>query len=188
MKNKITKSTLIGFGASAALDAHVFKVSVPSSRTGEVVLTENYGFLGDQSGLLDSEKRAVLPRSKWTPIAEASREDFNTRLRNRNEAVGTWKTSVNLLDRMLGKELCVLMWACEPAADNQIEIICANWSVLRPEDRWWLYSMTAAKAAGSEDGQSGWRIALYNALSDGTKPTLRNAALLKTPKTTSLFD
>ena len=38
---------------------------------------------------------------------------------------------------------------------------------MRPEERWWLYSKTAAEAGRDNQTQRGWRKALYCALSDG---------------------
>ena len=46
-------------------------------------------------------------------------------------------------------------------------VICSRRAVLRPEERWWLFAMTAAEAGLPEDGERGWRRALYAALSDG---------------------
>jgi len=74
-----------------------------------------------------------------------------------------------LVDRLLGKELCVLAWASETANPEQILIICSKWAALRPEERWWLFAMTVAEAGMPEDTQRGWRRALFSALSDGEK-------------------
>lgn len=178
-----------GFGAPAAFGSHVFKVSVPPGRAGVVVLTEEYGFLGGHDGIPEHEVRVELPRPKWTPIADASRKDFNTRLRARKVPTGSWKPSDNLLDRMLGKELCVLMWAAEHATEAQVETICSKWVALRPEERWWLYTMTAAEGGTSGDKQRGWRKALYHALSDGEVNEANTARQLRLhdQETFSLF-
>ena len=83
---------------------------------------------------------------------------------------GRWHTGTNLVDRLLGKELCVLAWGADPANAEQLPIVCSKWAALRPEERWWLFSMTVAEAGLPEDTQRGWRRALYFALSDGEKP------------------
>jgi hypothetical protein len=85
---------------------------------------------------------------------------------------GRWHTGTNLVDRLLGKELCVLAWAAETANPEQISVICSKWAALRPEERWWLFSMTVAEAGLPEDAQRGWRRALFSALSDGEKPPM----------------
>lgn len=67
----------------------------------------------------------------------------------------------------------------EHASPDECPIICGKWLALRPEERWWLYAKTAAEAAKADQGQRGWRKALYCALSDATGITLRQKA---TPK------
>jgi hypothetical protein len=75
------------------------------------------------------------------------------------------------VERILGKELCVLAWAAETANADQIPVICSKWAALRPEERWWLFAMTVAEAGLPEDTQRGWRRALFHALSEGEKPS-----------------
>lgn len=178
-----------GFGASAEFGAHVFKTNIPAGRAGEVVLTEDYGYLAGLEGTPEFEVRAILPRMKWGKLADASRKDFNARLRARKVPPSSWKPQDNLLDRMLGKELCVLMWAAEHASEEQLDAICFKWTALRPEERWWLYAMTAAQGGLAEDGSRGWRKALYYALSDidAVEPRRAKRALMDDPKTISLF-
>jgi hypothetical protein len=177
-----------GFGASAEFGAHVFKANIPAGRAGEVVLTEDYGYLAGLEGTPEYEVRAVLPRAKWGKLADAARKDFNARLRARKVPPSSWKPQDNLLDRMLGKELCVLMWAAEHAGEEQLEAICFKWTALRPEERWWLYSMTAAQGGLAEDGKRGWRKALFYALSDvGAGDSQRRSRALTGSETYSLF-
>lgn len=179
----------IGFGASAEFGAHVFKANIPAGRAGEVVLTEDYGYLAGLEGTPEYEVRAVLPRGKWGKLADAARKDFNARLRARKVPPSSWKPQDNPLDRMLGKELCVLMWAAEHAGEEQLDAICIKWTALRPEERWWLYAMTAAQGGLAEDGKRGWRRALFYALSDidAVEPRRAKRALMDDPKTISLF-
>ena len=178
-----------GFGASAEFGAHVFKVNIPAGRAGVVILTENYGYLAGLDGIPEYEIRATLPRAKWGKLADATRKDFNSRLRASKVPPSSWKPQDNLLDRMLGKELCVLMWAAEHAGEEQLDAICSKWTALRPEERWWLYAMTAAQGGLAEDGKRGWRKALYYALSDidAVEPRRAKRALMDDPKTISLF-
>ena len=82
---------------------------------------------------------------------------------------GGGTAGTNLVDRLLGKELCVLAWAAETASEEQLPIICSKWAALRPEERWWLFAMTVAEAGLPDDSQRGWRRALFHALSDGER-------------------
>jgi Protein of unknown function (DUF3780) len=157
------------FGAPSAFGAHVMRVEIPHSRAARVVIVEDYGYRGLEGGIPREEERVVLDRRVWTVIANAARREFNERLKAAKVPVGRWHTGRNLVDRLLGKELCVLAWAAETATDDQLPVICNKWAALRPEERWWLFAMTVAEAGLPDDGQRGWRRALYLALSDGEK-------------------
>ena len=177
---------LTGFGASAAFGAHVFKLQLPAGRAGEVVLTEEFGYLAGLNGMPERETRACFPRKHWTVLGDTARKDFNARLRERKAPAGSWNIGETLLDRMLGKELCILLWAAEHAHAEQLSAICLKWTTLRPEERWWLYAMTAAQGGQAQDRERGWRKALFHALSDIGMSGQRQ--LMDTPQTFSLFD
>ena len=68
---------LTGFGASAEFGAHVFKVTIPAGRAGDVMLTEDYGYLAGLEGTPEHEVRAILPRAKWGKLADAELERFH---------------------------------------------------------------------------------------------------------------
>jgi len=161
----------VDFGAPGAFGAHIFKIEIAAARNAAVVITEDYGYRGEENGIPRDEERVVLKRTVWSAIADTARREFNDRLRTAKVMTGRWHTGTNLVDRLLGKELCVLAWAAETASEEQIPIICSKWAALRPEERWWLFAMTVAEAGLPEDSQRGWRRALFHALSDGTPPT-----------------
>jgi hypothetical protein len=160
----------VDFGAPEPFGAHVFRVEIPASRNEPVHIIEDYGYRGLEGGIPRDEKRVILPRSIWSGIADTARREFNTRLKAADIPAGRWHTGTNLVDRLLGKELCVLAWAAETANSDQLPIVCSKWAALRPEERWWLFSMTVAEAGLPDDTQRGWRRALFHALSDGEKP------------------
>ena len=160
----------VDFGAPADFGAHVIRVEIPASKTEPVHIVEDYGYRGLEGGVPRDEDRAILARPVWSGIADTARREFNDRLRAAKIATGRWHTGTNLVDRLLGKELCVLAWAAETATPDQIGVICNKWAALRAEERWWLFSMTVAEAGLPDDSQRGWRRALFFALSDGEKP------------------
>ena len=164
-----SKAKTIDFGAPAKFGAHLFRVEIPASRLDPVVIVEDYGYRGQEGGIPREEARVVLPRPVWSAIADIARREFNDRLKAAKVLTGRWHTGANLVDRLLGKELCVLAWAAETASPEQLPIIGSKWAALRPEERWWLFSMTVAEAGLPEDTQRGWRRALFLALSDGEK-------------------
>ncbi len=162
----------VDFGAPAQFGMHHFYVEIPAGPREAISIHEDYGFDGDEGSRETMECRVVLARALWTQIRDDARRDFNTRLKAKKQSTGSWKTGKIKLDRFLGRELCVLAWATEHAQPDECLIICQKWLALRPEERWWLYSKTASEAGRHKQTLSGWRKALYCALSDGRSITL----------------
>lgn len=165
------KLKTVDFGAPTTFGAHIFRVEISAARHESVVIVEDYGYRGQEGGIPREEERVVLRRPVWSAIADIARREFNDRLKTAKVLTGRWHTGSNLVDRLLGKELCVLAWAAETANTEQLPVICSKWAALRPEERWWLFAMTVAEVGLPEDTQRGWRRALFYALSDGEKPT-----------------
>jgi hypothetical protein len=164
------KVHLVDFGAPEKFGAHVFRVEISAAKTEPVRILEDFGYRGLEGGIPRDEERVILSRAVWSGIADIARREFNDRLKAAKIPTGRWHSGTNLVDRLLGKELCVLAWAGETANADQVAVICSKWAALRPEERWWLFSMTVAEAGLPEDTQRGWRRALFLALSDGEKP------------------
>ena len=160
----------VDFGATEDFGAHRFRVEISASRGDPVRIVEDYGYAGGE-GRPYEEVRAIVDRRVWTAVAEAARVDFNDRLKTRRMTTGRWRSPHTLVERLLGKELCVLVWAAEHAHEDLLPVVCTRWSALRPEERWWLFGMTVAEAGTPEDGDRGWRRALRDALQDGSRMT-----------------
>jgi len=61
----------------------------------------------------------------------------------------------------------VLAWAIEDADPGTIGLAIQNWLGLRPEERWWLYTITNAATGHALNGKGkGWRRALRYALTE----------------------
>jgi hypothetical protein len=163
----------LDFGAPDRFGAHLFRVEIPEVRNRSIVIIEDYGYRGAEGGIPSAEERVRLSRVVWSGIADIARREFNERLKAARLLTGRWHTGTNLVDRLLGKELCVLAWAAETANPEQIFVVGNKWAALRPEERWWLFTMTVAEAGLPEDTERGWRRALFHALSDGEKPVER---------------
>ncbi len=155
----------LGFGVPATSDPHHFKVVIPKSSAGKVQISEH---LGLQAASADSAviDRILLDRPRWTAIRAEMQRAFNARLSAHGLKPGAWKVGDNLVDRLLGKELCVLAWAVEQMDMDKIPVAVRNWLALRPEERWWLFGMTAMSTGGLMDAGKGWRAALKHALGD----------------------
>ena len=52
---------------------------------------------------------------------------------------------------------------------EEIAVAIRNWLGLKPEERWWLYTMTAAATGLAHQQGMGWRGALRQALCFGTR-------------------
>ena len=67
----------------------------------------------------DPPKQEELPRRQanfvWATHPLLPAQVIYERLKARKLATSRWKTGANRLDRLLGKELCVLAWAAETA-------------------------------------------------------------------------
>jgi Protein of unknown function (DUF3780) len=187
----------LGFGVPATSDPHHFIVEIPRNNTGTVSIVEN---LGLQSHDLAQSliARVILERPRWTAIRSEVQRAFNARLKERNLKASVWKVGANPVDRLLGKELCVLAWAIEGMNFDHISIAVRNWLALRQEERWWLFGMTAITTGGVNDGDKGWRLALRHALGDVAQSELYKTQSTQIPSpgkaknseidTLSLFD
>ena len=155
----------LGFGVPATSDPHHFKVRVPSANSGKVQISEYLGMQasGDEFAVMD---RVLLDRPRWTAIRSEVQRAFNARLKAHGLRTSAWKVGENPVDRLLGKELCVLAWAVEDMESDKIPVAVRNWLALRPEERWWLFGMTAMATGTVKDAGRGWRLALRHALGD----------------------
>lgn len=162
----------VGFGVPVTTAPHHFIVSISRGTRQPVRITEDLGMHaeGEDNQVLD---RVFLHRPTWTEIANPVKRLFNQRLKAHNLAVSQWKAGENPVDRLLGKELCVLAWAVEELPLEKVGAALRNWLALRPEERWWLFGMTAAAAGAPEDKGRGWRAALGYALGDTPEKTIR---------------
>lgn len=155
----------LGFGVPATSDPHHFKVIIPRGSSAPVQVSEYLGLqaLSDEHSVVD---RVLLDRARWMAIRAEVQRAFNARLSAHGLKPDAWKVGNNLVDRLLGKELCVLAWAVERMDIDKIPVAVRNWLALRPEERWWLFGMTAMSTGSMGDGDKGWRLALRHALGD----------------------
>jgi hypothetical protein len=49
-----------------------------------------------------------FPATSWSGIRDAARREFNARLKAKSQPPGKWSVGTNKVDRILGRELCVL--------------------------------------------------------------------------------
>lgn len=154
-----------GFGVPITAAPHHFIVTIPRGSKQPVQIIEDLGMqaLGGEHEILD---RVSIARPAWTDISDPVKKVFNQRLKEQNLATSRWKVGDNPVDRLFGKELCVLAWAIESLESSQRGTALRNWLALKPEERWWLFRMTATTAGMPQDYNRGWRVALRYALGD----------------------
>jgi hypothetical protein len=159
------------FGHSPTREPHHFVVSI--DRAGSDVQIYEV-FQEDEHGpqLVNGNLRCALSWDRWVRIEEFVAEEFNRRLKEQRIRPAKWKTGVNPVSRLLGKELVLLAWAVEEAPVEQAASALANWQGLAPEERWWLYTMTAAQTGDAHRGRGrGWRRAIQFALCENPVAT-----------------
>lgn len=162
------------FGFDPGQSQHYFLVRVPRGTTQPVQMSEHLTWspISGSSAMTlgmaaDGQIRVMLPRIKWDAIADVVRAEFNRRLKQQGLSAGAWRLDDNLVRRDLGKELLLLAWAIEEADPSLVPTAIANWQGLYPEERWWLYTQTAAATGHGIQGRNvGWRKAVRYALTE----------------------
>lgn len=171
------------FGFDPEESTHYFLVGIPRSSREAVVISEHFVWDAETGASpvslgvrREGQIRCRLPRPKWDLIADEIRTHFNQRLKRMGLRTGAWRSGPNVVRRELGKELVLIAWAIEDADPSLVPVALANWSGLVPEERWWLYTQTAAATGhGVSDRGRGWRKAVRFALTEnpitGRPPT-----------------
>lgn len=161
---KTTKS--LGFGFVPA-ETHIhFLVDIPRGDA-KVSIYERSKW-DDGTQRIDPRFDVVkvqLSKQKWEQIAPVLAKEFNDRLRAKKFTLGKWAATKTPVHRLLGKEMMILAWAVADCDPSVIGTALKNWVGLRPEERWWLYTMTNASTGGVDD-TTGWRKALRYALTE----------------------
>jgi hypothetical protein len=174
-ESKLASKTIatIGYGVpTAEMDPQRFVVQIPQNAREPVVLVEDFGLAGPQYDAAtntrsDQVVRCRLDQKRWRLVATPLKAAFNERLRGRKMTAGKWNTGDNQVHRLLGREMCVLAWAIESCEADLIAPAVDAWVGLRPEERWWLYSMAVHATGRAEDIDKGWRKAIRIGLTEG---------------------
>ena len=161
-----------GFGFNPAeREDHFFVVIPGNDNEDKVKIYERFHWdEGDVQEIREEDilKIEITVRT-WRRIADDVKREFNRRLKEDGIKAGKWIRSGEIpVQKLLGKELMILVWSLQGVNENKIPKALSNWSGFMPEERWWLYTETNA-ARGSDD-EMGWRKALrYIMCEDPTK-------------------
>lgn len=166
---------MLGFGFMPQENEHHFLVIIDPEPKGNVIISEHYNYsasdakrnMDSKLGKFDSTLKSVMLKNRWNLIADAMQTELNRRLQHDGFRSAKWKTGDNYVSRLLGKEMMVLIWAMEEADPGLTDTAIKNWLGLRPEERWWLFTMTNAATGHAINGKNtGWRKALRFALTE----------------------
>lgn len=165
---------MAGFDCEDYYLEHCFLVQIPRSVQASVDVFEVFGRVPsatETSWAPEVALRAQIAKAKWDVVSGDIRSEFNRRLKSERKKTGSWAQGNNGVQRLLGKELLVLIWAVEQedVSIEHCEVALRNWLGLKPEERWWLYTMTAATTGLAYQVGLGWRDALRQALCFGTR-------------------
>lgn len=152
-----------GFGVPNITGPHHFVVRVPSGRNDPVTILENYGCNGPT---VDSKpvERVIMTRDSWRTIAEPLKNYLNRRLKEKGFKVSRFSAGDNMVERLLGHEICVLGWAIEDANEDEAREAFTRWASYRPEEMHWLYQQIVQDAGKPGNEARGWRLAIKQAL------------------------
>lgn len=181
MSNATGNKDLLGFGFVPAQSEHHFVVVIPRSPKQEIMVHELQQYDPDMTieGLQMNyvgpaySGKVRINQARWNLLERYLKSEFNQRLRDSGATQKSinWKKGINYVHRLFGKELMVLLWAMEEADPHRAPQAIENWLGLRPEERWWLYTITNAATGHPENGRGrGWRKALRFALTENPIP------------------
>ena len=170
---------VVGIGFIPEEARHGFLIDIPKGTNGSdlIRISEFRGTDLDQmsernstaTSPTDPALRVLIDRTRWLTLAPGFWDEANRRLRSNGLSTAKFQknpTKPVPVHPSLGKELCVLCWAVEEAAPDDIPNALLNWEALAPEERWWLYTMTVATTGQAMKKGVGWRKALRAAIAD----------------------
>jgi hypothetical protein len=112
---------------------------------------------------------ARVPASMWSAVESAAVKELSSEMGEdeREKKPPTFRIGFNRISPLVGRELGVLLIALmEDGAANRVDALLNAWRELAREERWWLYSKAAAPR---QQRGTGWRRALFHALSETTE-------------------
>lgn len=165
----MTKIKATGFGFIPNETKHHFLLFLPRGKDHDVIVYERFKWDDDQteqkSELVEKNIKVIINRKKWDAVKNVVEKEFKQRLKRNDTIISRFKIGENVIERLLGKELVLLLWAIEDSDPALINTALKNWLGLSPEERWWLFTMANA-STGYYNNKRGWRVAIRYALTD----------------------
>jgi len=167
----MAKIKTLGFGYNPCETKQHFLVNIPAGTKDPISVYERFSWDEDtriQTSELSSDAcrcKVIVSRNKWKLVKSAIEIELNKRLKETNKTIGKFKAGQNPVERLLGKEMVLLLWAIEDCDPSVINTAIRNWLGLSHEERWWMFTMTNA-TTGNYSDHRGWRIAVRYALAE----------------------
>ena len=158
----------IGFGYIPEETKHHYLIRIPKSKESKIVIYERFEWDREDIQTTDinyENTKVILDRHKWDLVKDSIQNELNRTLKNNNITVGRFKLGDTPIERLLGKEMIVLLWAIEDSDPSLIPTAVRNWLGFSREEKWWLFTMTNA-ATGQADDKRGWRKAIRYAVTE----------------------
>lgn len=175
----MSKIQALGFGYIPEETKHHFLVVIPRSQNQKITVYERFDWDDSEIQQSDIDYRSLkvrIDKHKWDLVKDALQQEFNNTLKENNILVGRFKIGEVPIDRLLGKEMVLLLWAIEDSDPKLIPVALKNWLGLSREERWWLFTMTNA-VTGQADDKRGWRKAIRYALTENPIDDEKNKQL-----------
>lgn len=158
----------LGFGYIPKETKHHYLVKIPRSKSEKVMVYERFNWDQEEPQKTEMEyknTKVIIDRHKWDLVKDGIQSEFNNTLKANGIIVGRFKIGDNPIDRLLGKEMILLLWAIEDSDPSLIPTAIRNWLGFSREERWWLFTMTNA-TTGHADDKRGWRKAIRYAITE----------------------
>ena len=154
-----------GYGFEPEESRHHFMVIIPKSEKENVRVYERFVWCGeddlkslDESRTKENMLKVAIPYHIWERLSSYISQDFNFRLKKEGCKTYKWRKGNNPVNRLMGKELVLLLWAVEDVEDVELLIKgIINWQGFRPEERWFLYGLANAATGSASEKNIGWR-------------------------------
>ena len=148
-----------GFGVPNLPMPHQFLVRIPKGRTEPVEVWEDFGVRAVSSGT-QSICRTKVPREAWRRVADGVKSHLNRRLKKKDIKPSRFSVGDNRVERILGREICVLAWAIENASADEADIAFTRWHSHKHEELWWLFLQIDKDGGEWDSPMTGWRAAI----------------------------
>lgn len=164
-KRQIQYPQVYGYGFDPEETHHHFMVIIPKSKKEKVRVYERFVWCGEEdlkslneSRTTENKLKVAVPYHIWERLSSYLSQEFNSRLKKEGYKTYKWKKGNNPVNRLMGKELVLLLWAVEDVEDvDLLPKAIINWQGLRPEERWFLYGLANAATGSANEKNIGWR-------------------------------